>query len=107
MKSPSPPKGLSPGARQFWRGVQEEYAIVDPAGLALLEVAARAWARLEGARMVVDAEGAVVKDRWGQSKPHPAANVERDARSGFLAALRALQLDVEPLKAGPGRPGGR
>lgn len=108
MKSPAAaPKGLSAPALAFWRGVQADYNIADSAGLALLEVAARAWDRFEGARKVLDAEGPVIKDRWGQSKPHPAANVERDARAGFLAALRALNLDLEPLKNGPGRPGGR
>jgi hypothetical protein len=39
-------------------------------------------------------------------KPNPACTIERDARQGLLAALRALNLDVAPLKP-LGRPGGR
>lgn len=108
MKSPpSAPKGLKPGARRFWLDTQAQYAIVDPAGVELLGVAARALGRLEGAAEVLDREGTVFKDKAGQLKPRPEVIIERDARSGFLAALRALQLDLEPLKPGPGRPGGR
>lgn len=108
MKSPpAVPKGLTPGARRFWRDTQASYAIQDTAGLAVLEVAARALGRMEGAAAVLDREGVVFKDKAGQFKPRPEVIIERDARSGFLAALRALQLDLEPLKPGPGRPGGR
>jgi hypothetical protein len=47
-----------------------------------------------------------MKDRYGQIKVHPLCAVERDARSGFLNSLKALGLDVEPLK-GIGRPPGQ
>jgi hypothetical protein len=38
-------------------------------------------------------------------KVNPAVNAERDARSGMLHAFKALNLDVEPLRDGAGRPG--
>ena len=69
----------------------------------LLETALVAWDRLEDARQTLAAEGIVLKDRFGQAKPHPAAAIERDARQGFLAAMKSLNLDLEPLK-GVGRP---
>jgi hypothetical protein len=50
------------------------------------------------------AEGLVVRDRWGQAKPHPAAAIERDSRAAWLRGLAALGLDLEPLRDGPGRP---
>jgi hypothetical protein len=74
--------------------------------LLLLETGMRAFDRCEAARALLDRDGVVVTDRWGQSKQHPAAAVERDARAGLLAALRALCLDVEPLQPRVGRPGG-
>lgn len=46
-------------------------------------------------------------DRFGQIKAHPLLPVERDARAAFLAGLRSLNLDFEPLHDGPGRPAGR
>ena len=45
-------------------------------------------------------------DRFGFRKPHGLFAVERDSRAALLQGLRALNLDVEPLKTGPGRPGG-
>jgi glutathione S-transferase len=45
-------------------------------------------------------------DRFGQPKPHPLLATERDARAQFLAALKALNLDLEPLRDRVGRPGG-
>jgi P27 family predicted phage terminase small subunit len=106
-RPPKPPKDLKGGARDFWTRLQTEYGIADQGGLAALELAVRAFARMEEARRLLDAEGVVVKDRWGQSKPHPAAQIERDARAGVLAALRELHLDVEPIRDRIGRPPGR
>ncbi len=40
-----------------------------------------------------------MKDRWGQTKVHPAAPVERDARSAFLSALKQLGVEI-PLEEG-------
>ena len=106
LRRPEPPKGLSKPAREFWTRLQGEYEITDAGGLAVLEQAARAFHRAEDARAMLDREGCVMKDRWGQAKTHPAAAVERDARAGVLAALRGLNLDLEPVKK-IGRPPGR
>jgi hypothetical protein len=46
-------------------------------------------------------------DRFGAPKPHPLLPIERDSRAAFLAGMKALQLDLEPLRDHPGRPGGR
>ena len=106
-KAPSAPAGLGQRAREWWRKMQAEYAVVDAGGLALLETAARAYGRMEQARALLDKEGVTTVDRWGQRRLHPAASVERDSRAGLLAALRCLHLDVEPVRDHAGRPGGR
>jgi hypothetical protein len=85
----------------------EEYALDDMAALAILTAGLEAYDRAQGAKSLLDVDGPVVEDRWGQKKAHPAASIERDNRAAFLAALRQLNLDVEPLRDGPGRPGGR
>ena len=100
------PKGLGREAREWWKRLQAEYGIADVGGLATLELGARAFDRMTRAAQLVDADGCVVRDRWGQAKPHPAAATERDARAQVLHALKALHLDVEPLNARPGRPPG-
>ena len=87
---PRRPSGLSKAAGVLWERLQREYRVLDAAGLAVLEQALRAFDRAEEARRLLDREGCVVKDRWGQVKLHPAASVERDARAAFLSALKQL-----------------
>ncbi len=75
--------------------------------MALLSTACTEWERAHRARVILDGEGEVVKDKHGGSKAHPACAVERDALSGFRAAVKQLNLDLDPLKDRAGRPGGR
>ncbi len=98
---------LSRRAAKFKREIQKEYVITDEAGLAILQTAAEAYDAMHAAQAVVDEQGLTVKGDRGQIKAHPLLSVIRDARSSFLAALRALNLDLEPLRDRPGRPGGR
>ena len=108
MKIPRAPPGLSKPARMWWRKLVGEFEIEDPAGLLILETLLRAHDRMIQARDRLDTEGLTVTDRFGQPKPHPCAVIERDSRAAMLAALRALNLDMEtPLNDRPGRPGGR
>ena len=106
IKVPPAPKGLSKPAAGWWKQLHEEYELTDAAGLLLLEEALRAYDRCVQARMKIEKDGVVILDRFGQKKAHPATTVERDSRGQLMTALRQLQLDVEPLRDGPGRPGG-
>jgi len=62
--------------------------------------------RMRAAQAAIAEHGEVVTDRYSQVKVNPACQLERDSRNGFLAALRALNLDLEPIRDGPGRPPG-
>jgi hypothetical protein len=62
------------------------------------------WDRLAAARAAIAEHGELVIDRYGAPKLNPACALEKDARAGFLAAMKALNLDLEPLRDGPGRP---
>ena len=103
---PTAPKTLSTEARSWWRRLATEYGIQDEAGQLLLQTALEAFDRLRSAQRTIKQDGPTVTDRWGQIKPHPLLAAERDARSGMLQSLRALNLDLEPLKD-IGRPGGK
>jgi P27 family predicted phage terminase small subunit len=94
MKAPRAPANLSATSRNLWGRLRDEYGIRDVAGLAVLEQALRSLDRAEQARRLLDRQGVVVTDRWGQSKPHPAAAVERDSRAAFLAAVRQLGVQI-------------
>ena len=109
MKNSAPkvPQGLSTSSRALWKRLVDEYGIADEAGLVLLQTALEARDRMRECQRAIGRDGAAVKDRWGQLKPHPLLPTERDSRAAMLAALRQLNLDVEPLNDRPGRPGGR
>lgn len=105
MKSPAP-KHLSAEAASWWDRIIDEYGIADEAGLLLLATALEAFDRLRGCQEIISREGATVLDRFEQTKAHPMLAAERDARSQLMQGLKALNLDLEPLRDGPGRPSG-
>lgn len=100
----SAPEHLRAAGRAFYAEVAAEYGIADSAGLALLVTAAECVDRMRAAQTSIAEHGELVIDRYGAPKLNPACALEKDARNGFLAALRALNLDLEPLRDGPGRP---
>lgn len=103
-KRPKPPDSLSSDARALWTRLVDEFAIDDAAALAILERACEAFQRMRQAQGIIDKDGLTTTDRFGQAKPHPAVTIERDSRASFLQAMKALRLDIEPLRDGPGRP---
>ena len=100
----SVPDHLRDPGRAFYTSVAGEYGINDAAGVALLMTAAECVDRMRAAQASIAEHGELVIDRYGAPKLNPACALEKDARSGFLAAMRALNLDLEPLRDGPGRP---
>jgi P27 family predicted phage terminase small subunit len=101
-----PPEHLSADSKRLFRSLQAEYGIDDRSGVLLLTTAMEARDRMKAATATIEAEGQSISDRFGQTKAHPLLVVERDARAAMLSALKALHLDVEPVRP-PGRPGGR
>lgn len=101
------PKHLSSEAKKIWAEILTEYSIDDAAGLRILRVALESFDRAQAAREAIDKDGLTVIDKAGQIKSHPLLPIERDSRAAFLAGIKALQLDLEPLRDRPGRPPGR
>lgn len=106
MKKYNAPKHLSAEARKWWDAIAEEYGIQDNGGRLLLQTALEAFDRMKSAAKRIDKDGAAVEDRFGQVKPHPLLPAERDSRAQMLAALKQLNLDIEPLRDMRGRPPG-
>lgn len=102
----SAPDHLSTESQAWHSRLVSEYGITDDGGLLLLQTAMEAFDRMRECQKAISKDGAQVKDRFEQLKPHPLLSVERDARSQLLAALKAMNLDLEPLKSAPGRPAG-
>ncbi len=95
------PRHLSKEAKKIWRDLTSEFDIEDSAGLRILRITLESYDRAQKARIQIDLEGMTLKDRYGQTKPHPLLATERDSRAAFLAGIKTLNLDIEPL----GRPG--
>lgn len=104
---PKPPKGLSESARTFWHDILNEYVIDDTGSLRILELAVRAYDRMESARRQVKRDGLMVDGPRGRRVEHPALKIERDARAQVLQSLKTLGVHVESLNETPGRPGGK
>lgn len=106
-RAPRAPKHLAESGRTLFAELVREYSIDDAAGIALLTTACECLDRIRAAQTAIAEHGEVVTDRYKQVKVNPACTLEKDSRNGMLAALKALNLDLEPLRDKPGRPGGR
>jgi P27 family predicted phage terminase small subunit len=100
------PKGLSVDAKTWWKRLHDEFDLEDEGAAFLLESAIRSFDRMNQAAELVEKHGVCTLDRYQQLKPNPAVAAERDARAAMLSAFKALNLDVIPTRAGPGRPAG-
>jgi len=89
------PRHISAAGRRLFADVVRGYAL-EPHHVALLVKACEAYDRAEQARVLIDAEGLVVRSRLGEPRQHPAIPVERDSRAAFMSALKQLGLDIEP-----------
>lgn len=96
--SSAAPDRLSTEAQQLWDRIMADYQIADQAGQLVLQAGLEAFDRLRQAQALLEADGLIVTDRYGQRKAHPATAIERDCRSAVLAAFRLLKL--EPGEAG-------
>ena len=94
---------LSKEAQQWYDAIKDGYGIDDEAGLLLLQTAMESFDEMRQAQNAMN-EGGFIEDRFGQRKTDPAAKNARAARTQMLKALKDLNLDLEPLKDGPGRP---
>jgi P27 family predicted phage terminase small subunit len=95
---PKPPHHLKAAGRELWIDIVEQYRVQDGAGLALVTTAAECLDRIREAQAAIRKHGAICTDRYGNPRANPACHIERDSRAGFLAALRQLNLDIEPLR---------
>jgi P27 family predicted phage terminase small subunit len=104
-KTPPAPSRLSVEAKKWWTKFVAEWSL-DDAGLLILESALESFDRMRAAQAIIATEGIVLTDRFGQKKQHPATLIERDSKAAMARDLKALNLDLEPLRDAPGRPPG-
>ena len=88
---PSPPRHLSATSRAWWSSVVAAYEL-DSSGLKLLNEAASALG-IGQARLVIESEGLIYRDRFNVPRRHPAVTIESEARTSFARLLRELDLE--------------
>ncbi len=99
-----PPSHLRPATQAWWTQILADFEL-ESHHLRLLELAATAWDRAEGAREVIDQLGISYEDRFGAPRARPEVAVERDSRIGFARLVRELGLDTAGTpSAAPARP---
>jgi P27 family predicted phage terminase small subunit len=90
MKAPA---HLSAEAKKIWKNTLENYSIDLQASM-VLRAGLEALDRRDEAREALKKTGCVVRDRWGQDKPSPWVQIERDAAQTLYKAFRLLGLDL-------------
>jgi hypothetical protein len=106
FNGPEPPRLLGSYGRSLWDRVLAEFTIDDPAGLEMLCGACESLDRAERLREQIDRDDEIVRTKTGL-RDHPGLRHELAARAFVSRSLQRLNLDVEPLRSGPGRPPGR
>lgn len=91
------PKHLSDEAAAQWCDIVSTFDLAgEPHCLLLLRSALESFDMVNICRKLIAKEGATTKDRWGQTKAHPAATIERDARAAMSRDLSKLGLQLSP-----------
>ncbi|MPY75300.1 MAG: hypothetical protein GEU87_13670 [Alphaproteobacteria bacterium] len=101
-----PPPHLGTYGKALYSGLIADFGIDDSAGLALATMAAECLDRLRDAQALIEKHGMLVSTDGGGLKTNGAVAVEHNSHNRMLAALRALNVDLEPLRDRPGRPSG-
>ena len=99
-----PPADLAPTESEIWRRLQAEYDLTDASAIVLLGLLCRNLQLSRECRERIEQDGKVASS----GREHSLLKVQRDADKAAANALRSMNLDVEALRPGPGRPpGGR
>lgn len=90
-KPPPPPKGAGPSGKKLWKAVHDDWTL-EAGEVILLTEACRTVDALDELQKSVDTEGAIVPDRFGSPRAHPALVEARQLRVTLARLLAALRL---------------
>jgi hypothetical protein len=102
---PQPPCKLGPAGMDLWTSIVCAYEFGDRGSLETLGQACSAADRAAEMAAQIDRDGVAIRTKTGL-RDHPLLKHELAARAFVVRALARLDLDLEPVRAGPGRPGG-
>lgn len=104
-KETATPPHLNEAGTAFYLEMTAAYDIGEAAAIALLTRAAECQDRLAEAQASIAEHGALLRYE-GKVVTNVACKIEKEARDGFLAAMRQLAriIDMGAPRRGPGRP---
>ena len=102
---PTPPRPLGKDGMVLWSTVTRDYAFSDPGSVQILALACAALDRAESCARQIGKEGQMIPGTSGP-RSHPLLRDELQNRALCARLIGKLGLDLEPLHAHPGRPGG-
>ena len=106
MNTPNrPPAHLSRKSKKLWREINEDWKL-DTWFLVTLRIALEGLDALDEANRILREEGPYTVSPTGHKRRHPALDAQKQHRTGFLMAWKALNLDVVPPLDAIGRPPG-
>lgn len=101
------PRHLERSTRAWFRQVMADYDL-EPHHVRLLQMAGETWDRATQARKLIEADGPIQADRFGQLRPHPAIAIaiERDSRIAFARWSERRWIRHLPVPPGNSPPRG-
>jgi hypothetical protein len=90
----------------LWIEVTAIFEFDDPGSYEVLAQACAARSRAERCRAIIDEQGEMVRLKGGVIRANPLLRDELANRAFTVRALSKLGLDLQPIRSGPGRPGG-
>jgi hypothetical protein len=92
------PKHLTARSRRIYRNVVEDHDLGREAhALEVLRTTLEALDLADGARGVIEGQGSVYMNRFGEPRPRPEVAQLRDSRLAFWRGCREMALDGEML----------
>ena len=84
---------LQPSTRRWIASLRKRLVLEDYI-VRLLILTGQAWDRAQEARRMIERDGPIQTDRFGQRKPHPAIHIEAVAMLNFAKLLRETGIDL-------------
>jgi hypothetical protein len=102
---PTPPGQLGAVGLSLWNDIAAAYEFNDRASYETLYQACASADRAEEIARRISKDGVLIRSR-GVMRDNPLIKHELAARAFVCRSLQRLGLDLEPVRDGPGRPGG-
>lgn len=98
-RCPGTPRHLRDSGAAFYQQMLAETDIASADDLAVLTRAAECLDRISAAQASIAEHGEIVTNQYNKPTLNPACNLEKQARDGFFAAMRMLNIEEEPKGA--------